>query len=402
MELLDVVAKRMSIAAPMRNAVIDFSKMTVAAIAVVSDETDDEGRPLIGYGFHSNGRYAPMDVLESRLVPRLLAAPAERLQDPESGLLDPVRAQAVVLTDEKPGGHGERAVAAGALDMALWDLRAKQEGRPLWAVIADRHGRELADPPVIDVYAAGGYYVEGQDLAELRDEMLSYLDMGYTRLKMKIGGASLAEDCRRIEAVLELVPAGTQLAVDANGRFDLPVALAYADALADYGLAWFEEPCDPLDYLTLAAVADHYPGPLATGENLFSVHDVTNLLRYGGLRPNHDVLQMDPSLAYGYVEFERMLEVMARFGWEPGACHPHGGHQFNLHIAGGAGLKGIESYPGIFKPFGGFGDDEPVADSRVRVTTAPGIGMERKSSLEPVLAELSAAVAERSGVGRTE
>ena len=397
MKLLDVVTRRMSIATAMRNAVIDFSRMTVAAIAVVSDQTDHEGRPLIGYGFHSNGRYAPMDVLDARLVPRLLEAPAERLQEPESGLLDPVRAQQVALTDEKPGGHGERAVAAGALDMALWDLRAKQEGRPLWAVIGDRHARDLPEAPVIDVYAAGGYYIEGQDVAELRDEMSSYLDLGYTRLKMKIGGASLTEDCRRIEAVLELVPDGTHLAVDANGRFDLPTALAYADAMADYGLAWYEEPCDPLDYLTLAALADHYPGPLATGENLFSVHDVTNLLRYGGLRPNHDVLQMDPSLAYGFVEFERMLAVMSRFGWAPAACHPHGGHQFNLHIAGGAGLKGIESYPGIFKPFGGFGDDEPVEDSRVRVTTAPGIGMERKASLEPVLAELSAAVAERTG-----
>lgn len=397
MRLIDVVTRSMSIAAPIRNAVIDFSRMTVAAIAVVTDLTDDHGRPLVGYGFHSNGRYAPMDVLESRLLPRLLAAPEEQLQDRESGLLDPALAQQVSLTDEKPGGHGERAVAAGALDMALWDLRAKQEGRPLWAVIADRHGRDLSKPPVINVYAAGGYYVEGQDVAELRDEMSSYLEMGYERLKMKIGGATLAEDCRRIEAVLDLVPTGSHLAVDANGRFDLPTALAYADALVDYELAWYEEPCDPLDYLTLAALADHYPGPLATGENLFSVHDVANLLRYGGLRPNHDVLQMDPSLAYGFVEFERMLDVMSRFGWGPAACHPHGGHQFNLHIAGGAGLKGIESYPGIFKPFGGFGDDEPVEASRVRVTTAPGIGMERKTSLRPVLEELSAAVAERTG-----
>ncbi len=295
-----------------RNAYIDFSKMTVSVVAVVTDVMRD-GRPVIGYGFNSNGRYAPGGLLRERFIPRLNEAdPTSLLTDDQSNL-DPHRIWSVLMTGEKPGGHGERSVAVGTIDMAVWDAVAKIEGMPLWRLLADRYREGVADDRVW-VYAAGGYYQPGKDLSALQDEMKSYLAMGYTTVKMKIGGASLAEDLKRIEAVIEVAGSGANLAVDANGRFDLKTAVAYAEALEPYGLRWYEEAGDPLDYALQAELANHYSGPMATGENLFSMQDARNLIRYGGMRPDRDVLQFDCALSYGLVEYLRTLEMMDEHG----------------------------------------------------------------------------------------
>jgi D(-)-tartrate dehydratase len=219
--------------------------------------------------------------------------------------------------------------------------------------------------------------------------MRHYQDLGYACVKMKIGGASLDDDLRRIEAVLQVVGSGDNLAVDANGRFSLDEASAYADALAPYALRWYEEPLDPLDYAGHAILAERYGPPLATGENLFSVHDARNLVRHGGLRPDRDVLQFDPALSYGLVEYLRTLEMLERHGWSWRRCVPHGGHQFALNIAVGLGLGGNESYPDVFAPFGGFADDCPVENSLVRLPEIPGVGFEAKSALYRVMRPLA-------------
>jgi L-alanine-DL-glutamate epimerase-like enolase superfamily enzyme len=289
------------------------------------------------------------------------------------------------MTGEKPGGHGERSVAVGTVDMAVWDAVAKIEERPLYQVLADRYRDGQVDERVW-VYAAGGYYQPGKDVSALQDEMRGYLDLGYTTVKMKIGGASLAEDLRRIEAVLAILGGdGNRLCVDANGRFDLPTALEYARAMAAYGLRWYEEPGDPLDYALNAEVARCYSRPLATGENLLSMQDARNLVRYGGMRPDRDVLQFDCALSYGLVEYLRTLEMLEEHAWSPRCVVPHGGHQMSLNIAAGLGLGGNESYPGIFQPFGGFADDMPIEDGFVRLPDSPGIGFERKPALLRVM-----------------
>jgi L-alanine-DL-glutamate epimerase-like enolase superfamily enzyme len=371
-----------------RNAYIDFSQMTASVVAVVTD-LERDGRRVVGFGFNSNGRYAPQGLLRERFIPRLAEAKPEEIRD-ERGLVDPAKAWAVMMRNEKPGGHGERSVAVGVLDMALWDAVAKAEGVPLWRLLADRYNGGAADEAAW-VYAAGGYYYPGKDLTALQDEMKRYLDLGYATVKMKIGGADLAEDLRRIEAVLKVVGKGEALAVDVNGRFDLDTALAYGDALERYGLRWYEEPVDPLDYLLHAALATRYKGPLATGENLFSMQDARNLVRHGGLRPDRDVLQFDPALSYGLVEYLRTLDMLAAHGWSRRRCVPHGGHQFALNIAVGLGLGGNESYPQVFAPFGGFADDCPVRDGRVRMPEVPGVGFEAKRDLWAVMRPLAEA-----------
>jgi L-alanine-DL-glutamate epimerase-like enolase superfamily enzyme len=382
MKIVGIVEKTVPVASPIRNAVIDFSQMTTSVVAVITDVVRD-GKPVVGYGFGSNGRYAQGGILRERLIPRLLEARSAALLDDSGANVDPFKAWQVMMTNEKPGGHGERSAAVGAIDMALWDVVAKIEGKPLYQLLAERFSASRVDPSVY-VYAAGGYYYPSKDRPSLRNELRSYLDSGYESVKIKVGGASLDEDIRRIEAALGIVGDGGRLAVDANARFGLEEALRFGEAIAPYGLKWYEEPCDPLDFHALAEVSTASAMPVATGENLFSLQDTRNLVRYGGLQMDRDFLQMDPALSYGLVEYLRIINMLEEHGWSRRRCIPHGGHQFALHIGAGLGLGGNESYPGVFTPFGGFGDQVQIDRGVVRVPEVPGIGFELKSDLMAV------------------
>ena len=387
MRIVDIREKTASIASPIANAYIDFSKMTCSVVAVVTDVIRD-GKPVIGYGFNSNGRYGQGALMRDRFINRVLEADPESMIDRENDNLDPFAIWKTLMTNEKPGGHGERSVAVGTIDMAVWDAVAKIAGVPLWKLLADRYRDGVADKKVW-VYAAGGYYYPGKDHKQLQDEMRSYLDRGYKVVKMKIGAASLDEDLRRIDAVLDVVGDGQYLAVDANGRFDLETAVAYAKALKPYGLFWYEEAGDPLDYALQAELADHYDGAMATGENLFSHQDARNLLRHGGMRPDRDWVQFDCALSYGLVEYLRTLDVMKDLGWSSRRVVPHGGHQMSLNIAAGLHLGGNESYPDVFQPFGGFADGIAVEDGYVGLPEIPGVGFEAKSALIKVMRDVA-------------
>ena len=378
--------KTVPIASPIANAYIDFSEMTCSVVAVVTDVIRD-GKRVVGYGFNSNGRYGQGSLIRERFAPRILRADPKTLVDEQNENLDPGRIWACVMSNEKPGGHGERSVAVGTIDMAIWDAVAKIAERPLFQLLAERHGKGLANPKVF-VYAAGGYYYPGKDLGALKREMRSYLDRGYTVVKMKIGGAPLDQDLRRIEAVLSELGSGQQLAVDANGRFDQATAIAYAKALSGYDLFWYEEPGDPLDYELQAELANHYESAMATGENLFSMPDARNLIRYAGMRPDRDYLQFDCALSYGLVEYLRTLHMLSDYGWSWRRCIPHGGHQMSLNIAAGLGLGGNESYPDLFQPYGGFPDGATVENGYVTMPDLSGIGFEGKSDLYRSVKEL--------------
>jgi L-alanine-DL-glutamate epimerase-like enolase superfamily enzyme len=386
MRIVQITEGVVPISSAIRNAWIDFSSMDASIVAIVSDVVRD-GKPLVGYGFNSNGRYSVGEILRRRMIPRLLEAPPEELLNHQGDNVDPALAWDLMMTNEKPGGHGERCVAVGVLDMALFDLAAKVAGQPLYRYLSQQYGDGQPDERVF-VYAAGGYYAPGKTTKDLQDEMRRFLDLGYTVVKMKIGGASLTEDLERIEAVLDVVGEGQRLAVDVNGRFDLATALTYAQAIEPYDLFWYEEVGDPLDYQLNASLCEHYPGRVATGENLFSLQDIRNLLRYAGLRPDRDVIQVDPVLSYGLVEYVRIQEMMKRKGWSSRRCIPHGGHQFSLHIAAALKLGGNESYPGEFFPTGGFADNAVVNNSQVSLTQSPGIGFEEKAELYKVFRQL--------------
>ena len=383
MRITNIREKTVSIASPIRNAVIDFSTMTISVVAIETDLVRG-GKPLIGYGFTSNGRYGQGGILRERIMPRLLGAEPDSLLVADGSNLDPVACWDAMMTNEKPGGHGERSVAVGALDMAIWDLVAKVEERPLYQLLADRF-RDGQYDAAVNVYAAGGYYYPGADHSTLQSEIRHYLDMGFNAVKMKIGGAALDEDVARIEAALEVLGDGQLLAVDANARFDTATAIQYAEAIAPYKLRWYEEPVGVLDFEALSAVKAASSTPIATGENIFSTEDSLNLVRYGGLDPATDFLQMDPALSYGLVEYLRTLDMLAEHGWSARRCVPHGGHQFGLQLAAGLGLMGNEAYPEVFEPFGRFAPEMTLRDGLVCLTDAPGIGYESIPAIYAIL-----------------
>ena len=387
MKIVNILESTLPIKSDIRNAYIDFSKMTLSLVAVVTDVIRD-GKAVVGYGFNSNGRYGQGGLIRERFLPRLLEAPPESLLSDSADNLDPHKIWARMMTNEKPGGHGERSVAVGTIDMAVWDAVAKIEGKPLFQLLAERYGNGTPNPRVF-VYAAGGYYYPGKGIEQLQREMTSYIERGYSVVKMKIGGASLSDDCERIESVLKILGPSQHLAVDANGRFDLPTAIAYGRAMSQYPLFWYEEAGDPLDYELQAKLGEVYQGSMATGENLFSMQDARNLIRHGGMRPDRDWLQFDCALSYGLVEYLRTLDMLKDNSWSPTRCIPHGGHQMSLAIAAGLGLGGNESYPDLFQPFGGFPDGVKVQNGYVDLPSLPGIGFEGKSDLISVMRQLA-------------
>lgn len=390
MKITAIRETTVALAAPMRNADITFDTMTASAVAVVTDRMVG-GRPLIGLGFDSIGRYAHGGLLRERFIPRLLAAAPEDYAAASGDAIDPVRACAVMMRNEKAGGHGERAGAVGVLDAALWDLVAKAEGKPLWRVLADRFngGKALARVPT---YGSGGHYrtnlAPDDEVRALRAELESYRARGYRRFKIKVGGAPLARDRARLEAALAIAVDGSALGVDGNGTTTREAAFALLHALAPYRLGWWEEPCDPLDYALLSELAAADLMPLATGENILSAADTRNLLRYGGMKPARDWLQMDISLSYGVPEYLRIVALLEEHGWSRARLMPHAGHLFSFHVVAGLGLGSHEAAPDETLLFGGYPDGVAVEDGHVRPWDAPGTGFERKQNLYRVFAPL--------------
>ena len=379
MRILDIRETAIPLKSDLRNSSFDFSEMTTSIVAVITDVKRD-GRPVTGFAFNSTGRYACGAQMRERFIPRVLRSDPASLLNDAGDNLDPERILAAMTQREKIGGDAERSVAIGTIEVAVWDAVAKIADRPLHRVLAERYNGGRV-PEKVFCYVGGGWYRPGQTIADLQEEMRRHLAAGYTMVKIKVGGLPLAEDCRRIEAVLQVLGSENRLAVDANGKFDRALSLAYAKALKPFGLEWFEEPCHPLDYALYAELAEVYDAPLATGENLFSTEDVRNLVRFGGLRAGRDFIQVDPPQAYGIAQYGRTVAMLEAEGWRRAQLFPHGGNQMSLAIAAGFGLGGAESYPGVFGAFGGFADDAAVENGTIALSDRPGIGFEGQAAL---------------------
>lgn len=387
MRITDIREIAVPLNTSMRNAAFDFSEMTTSVVALVTDVVRG-GTPVVGYAFNSTGRYACGAQMHARFIPRILSAQPESLLDASGANLDPERILACMMQREKPGGHTERSIAIGTIEVACWDAVAKIEDKPLHRVLAERYADGRSGQRV-RCYVGGGWYHAGQGVEHLKEEIRLRLGEGYTTMKIKVGGASLPEDLGRIEAALHVLGAGERLAVDANGAFTRERALSYARALAPFGLRWFEEPTDPLDYAALVEVAREYAPPIGTGENLFSTQDVENLVRFGGLRADRDILQTDVPQSYGIVQFSRTLKTLERHGWSRRSVFPHGGNQMTLHIVGGFGLGGCEAYPDVFGAFAGFADDAKVDNGWMKLPDRPGIGFEAQNELHALMKQLA-------------
>jgi L-alanine-DL-glutamate epimerase-like enolase superfamily enzyme len=388
MRIVDIRETAIPLKSTLANSSFNFSEMTTSVVAVITDIVRN-GNPVCGFAFNSTGRYACGAQMRARFIPRILKAPPDSLLD-YAGNFAPEKFLAVMMQNEKSGGHSERSVGIGTIEVAVWDALAKIADKPLHRLLAERFNSGTVADKVF-CYVGGGWYAPGKTTKDLQDEMRGHLNTGYTMVKMKVGGMALADDLARVEAVKSILPRGAQLAVDANSKFDRIEALAYAHGLSPFALRWFEEPCDPLDFALLAEIAGVYAPPLSTGENLFSTQDVENLVRFGGLKPErNDVIQIDPPQAYGITQYARTLRMLARHGWPRACMFPHGGNQMSLAIAAGFGLGGAESYPGVFGDFGGFADDARIENGFISLSDRPGIGFEGKARLYKIMRELAA------------
>src|SRR5262252_2936482 len=229
MRILDIRECAIPLRSNIRNSGFDFSEMTTSVVAVVTDVVRD-GKPVTGFAFNSTGRYACGAQMRARFIPRVLAARPETLLDAAGENIDPAKVLAVMLQREKSGGHSERSIAIGTIEVALWDAVAKIAEKPLHRLLAERYNGGKVSERVF-CYVGGGWYLPGQTTRDLQDEMLRHLDAGYTMVKMKVGGLPLADDVRRVEAVKSVVAPRGRLAVDANCKFGYDEALAYAQAL---------------------------------------------------------------------------------------------------------------------------------------------------------------------------
>jgi L-alanine-DL-glutamate epimerase-like enolase superfamily enzyme len=354
---------------------LNSSGLTTSLVRVITDSVQ-AGRPVIGWGYASVGRYAQGGLIRERFAPRLLTAPDTALLDRNTANLDPFRAWDVMMTGEKPGGHGERCVAIGALDMALWDAVAKIAGEPLYVFLAKRLGRDTRISTRVHVYAGGGYPYPRNDLASLSDEMRRFIDLGFKHAKMKIGNLDLTRDLMRIEAAAHALGNSSNLAVDAMNTYGPETSLMAASALAPFRLWWFEDVCDPHDFATHARLAASYQNSLAAGEALFSVAEARLLDAHGGLRRDRDFLLFDPVHCYGLTGYLRILDDLTAKGWPRPSFWPHGGHLFCLHLAAALGLGGAEVTPFAFHPFARYCDKALISDGHADLPQVPGIGFE--------------------------
>ena len=164
------------------NAVVNFSAHTISLVAVVSDVVRN-GRPLAGLAFNSIGRYAQGGLMRERFIPRVLAADPDRLLDDTGRAFDPAAVLRTAMQDEKPGGHGDRAAATSAIELAVWDLNARLRDEPACATIARATG-QAAPAASVPVYAAGGYYYPDDSVSRLVAEISGYRDLGFTDFKI--------------------------------------------------------------------------------------------------------------------------------------------------------------------------------------------------------------------------
>ena len=387
MKIIDIREVSVPLKSNLRNSAFDFSEMTTSVVAVISDIQRD-GKPLVGYAFNSTGRYACGAQMRDRFIPRILKTKPEDYLNDSGTNFSPEKLLKCMMQREKPGGHTERSVAIGTIEVAIWDLVAKVEQQPLFVVLAKQFNHGTL-PTQVPCYVGGGWYAPGKGIPELQAEIKKRMDEGYRTMKIKVGGAPIVEDLKRLEAAIEIVGSAQCLAVDANAAWQRPTALEYAKALAPYQLRWLEEPTDPLDFALLSELIHFYDAPIATGENLFSTQDIRNLIQFGSLRAHQDIIQIDVPQSYGIVQFSKTIQLMKDLGWSPQSVFPHGGNLMTLAIVAGFGLGGCEAYPDVFGAFAGFNDDAKVDAGMIDLSDRPGIGFEGQNALYRIMKTLT-------------
>ena len=376
MKIIDIKENPIKLNLSLSNSMFSFKEMTTSIVKVV---IDDGVNTHTGYAFNSTGRYACGDQMRNRFIPRLLNATDNDLLD-DDGCIDTMKALHVMLVGEKPGGDMERSVPIGTIETALWDAIAKSKNLPLYNLLSIKFPNYTSTNKMF-CYVGGGYYDVGKTIDDLKDEIKRNFDNGYRLMKIKIGGAPIKEDIKRVEAAIEATGSADKVALDANGGLKETNYLHYAKELSSYGLKWFEEPTHPSNFQRYNEFIDLYGNAVAGGENLYSIQDFLNLTRYGGFRESQDIIQIDVPQSYGISYFNEVLKELTTINWDVSSIMPHGGNQMSLHIACGFGLSMCEAYPNVFGVFSGYDDDYKLNEGYLELNDNPGIGFEGQNDL---------------------
>jgi len=331
---------------PYRNSILTTTNKGLTFVEVLTDEG------VTGVCFGGN-----RGTIEGSIKARLVG------EDP----LDAARLWQRMFTGwRKPVAKGDAISAIGCVDNALWDLRGKILGLPVYRMLGGYRNR-------VPAYAAGGYYEDGKGPAELAAELMRFVDAGYRAVKMKVGGAPFHEDVARVRAAREALGPDIQLMVDANNAWNAAEAIRFGRAVERYDLTWFEEPCWPDDLEGAAAVCRALDTPVASGEIEYTRWGCRDLIEHQAA----DIVQADPQTTGGLTEWVR-IAALASAHHLPMA--PHGNHYIGAHaVAAVDNGMIVESYAGLH-PW----QDEFLAPMRLEAgelvlpdTPGLGIGVDR-------------------------
>jgi L-alanine-DL-glutamate epimerase-like enolase superfamily enzyme len=288
-------------AKPITNGLHTYTHVNYARVII----TTDEGITGIGLG---NGGPIERATIE-HLTPILIGA-------------DPIRVEALWAKMWVPKLIGRRGIttrAISAIDIGLWDIRAKAAALPLWKLLGGGFRQH------VPTYVAGGYYEEGKGLRELQQEMEDNLRMGARAVKIKIGGVPMAEDVARVKAVRQAIGPDVKLLVDANCAYRAHKAIVIAKRIEEHDVFWFEEPVAPDDYDGHRRLAASSSIPVATGENEYTRCGFRDLIRAEAA----SILNADAKILGGITEY---MKVAALAQAHDLSIAPHGSQDVHVHL----------------------------------------------------------------------
>jgi L-alanine-DL-glutamate epimerase-like enolase superfamily enzyme len=286
------------------------------------------------------------------------------------------------LTSPRPGGMGGRdgqpplprgarpqiMAAIAGIDIALWDIRGKSAGLPVYRLLG-------AEKRPIFTYATGGYYREDATNEDYAKELAGFVAKGFRAVKLKTGGGTVAEEARRVRTVREAIGTSVSLMLDMNAPYDLDDCIAFARAVEPLDIFWLEEPLhwylQPADFVRLAAATRI---PLAHGERELTRFTVRDFIASGAIR----YVQFDSTRYAGFTEALRVAQLAEQHGV---MIAPHTVPELHAHLVAAfprCGF-GVESHGDAARDpvsFGLYRERVQVRDSHVHLNDKPGFGVE--------------------------
>ncbi len=387
MRIVDIRETAIPLKSNLSNSSFDFTEMTTSVVAVVTDVVRD-GKPVCGFAFNSTGRYACGAAMRARFIPRILAAKPDMLLD-EAGLLDPAKILACMMQREKAGGHSERSIAIGTIEVAVWDALAKIADQPLYRLLAERfNGGKVPDKRVL--LRRRRLVLAGPD-----HPGFARRDAPPSRRRLHHGqDESRRPAARRRPAAAGSGAASGGLRRASRRRRQLQIrprrgarlcqgARALQAALVRGAVRSARLRADGGARRRLCAAARDRRKPVLHGRR----REPGALRRAGA--PGTTSSRSTRRRPTASRNTRARSPCWKRRGWPRASLFPHGGNQMSLAIAAGFGLGGAESYPGVFGDFGGFADDARIENGAITLSERPGIGFEGQGRLYRIMRELA-------------